>query len=70
MSQSLRKHIALNVKYYREQKGYNRDELTLLLGVAKKYISKLEKARVNITIDKLEQISLILEIDVLKLLQQ
>lgn len=53
-----------------EQKGYKREELSLLLGVDNSYISKLEKARVNITIDKLEQISLILEIDVLKLLQQ
>ena len=41
-----------------------------MLGVDNSYISKLEKARVNTTIDKLEQISLILEIDVLKLLQQ
>lgn len=70
MSQTLRKRIALNVKYYREPKGYKREELSLLLGVDNSYISKLEKARVNITIDKLEQISLILEIDVLKLLQQ
>ena len=70
MSQTLRKRIAVNVKYYREQKGYKREELSLLLGVDNSYISKLEKARVNITIDKLEQISLILEIDVLKLLQQ
>lgn len=70
MSQTLRKRIALSVKYYREQKGYKREELSLLLGVDNSYISKLEKARVNITIDKLEQISLILEIDVLKLLQQ
>ena len=66
MSQTLRKRIALNVKYYREQKGYKREELSLLLGVDNSYISKLEKAGVNITIDKLEQISLILEIDVIR----
>lgn len=70
MVNSLRERIALNVKKYRERKGYKREELSLLLGVDNSYISKLEKARVNITIDKLEQISLILEIDVLKLLQQ
>ena len=52
MSQTLRKRIALNVKYYREQKGYKREELSLLLGVDNSYISKLEKAGVNITIDK------------------
>lgn len=70
MVNSLRERIALNVKKYRERKGYKREELSMMLGVDNSYISKLEKARVNITIDKLEQISLILEIDVLKLLQQ
>lgn len=69
MSQTLRNIIAHNVKKYREQKGYKREELSLLLGVDNSYISKLEKARVNITIDKLEEIAKILEIDVINLFE-
>ncbi len=64
MNQSLRQRIAKNVQKYRIQNGYKREALSLLLGWDNSYISKLEKQRVNITIDKLEQLTNVFEIDI------
>ena len=64
MNQSLRQRIAKNVQKYRIQNGYKREALFLLLGWDNSYISKLEKQRVNITIDKLEQLTNVFEIDI------
>ncbi len=70
MSQLLRERIALNVQKYRIEKGYKREALSLLLGCDNSYISKLEKQRVNITIDKLEQLANIFEIDAIELISK
>ena len=48
-----RKILADNVKFLREQKKIRREELSLALGFDNSYISKLEKGKINITIDKL-----------------
>lgn len=70
MSQELRNIIANNVNKYRVLRGYGREELSLKLGFDNSYISKLEKSRINITIDKLEQIAKILDVNVIELFQQ
>lgn len=57
MSQVGRQIIAKNIKNLREQMGLKREELSLALNFDNSYISKLEKCRVNITIDKLELIA-------------
>ncbi len=67
MSQSLREIISNNVRKYREGKHLSMEELSLLLEVDNSYISKLEKSKVNITIDKLEKLAQILEIEVIDL---
>lgn len=67
MVYKLRERLAAKIKQYRENCGYSREELSLMLGVDNSYISKLEKGRVNITIDKLEQITQIFNIDVVEL---
>ena len=54
MSQLIRNIIANNVKCLRTSKGLRREELSLLLGYDNSYISKLEKGKVNITVDKIE----------------
>ena len=68
MSQDIRQRIAKNVKFYREQNKFKKEELSLILGFDNSYISKLEKGRINITIDKLAHIANILEIDIAELL--
>lgn len=64
MSQDIRKIFALNIKALREKKGLKKEELSLLLGFDNSYISKLEKQRVNITIDKISKIASFFEVEV------
>lgn len=70
MSQEARKYIAKNVNKYRILKGLTKEELSLILGLDNSYISKLERKNVNITIDKLEQIANVLNVKIIKLLDE
>ncbi len=70
MSQEARKYIAKNVNKYRIIKGLTKEELSLILGFDNSYISKLERKNVNITIDKLEQIANVLNVKIVKLLDE
>ena len=53
MNQEIREKLAINVKKLREGKRLKREELSLILGVDNSYVSKLEKCKINITLDKL-----------------
>ncbi len=57
MSQDARKTIANKIKELRLLTNLKREELSLALGFDNSYISKLERCKVNITIDRLEKIS-------------
>lgn len=57
MSQDLRYKLSVNIKKLREASNLKREELSLILGFDNSYISKLEKEKINITIDKIEQIA-------------
>jgi len=57
MSQEIRKTLATNVKQLREKSGLKKEKLSLLLEFDNSYISKLEKEKVNITIDRIEKIA-------------
>lgn len=70
MSQSIRKILSKNIRKYREDSHFSMEELSLLLEVDNSYISKLEKSKVNITIDKLEKLAQILGIEVVDLFKQ
>lgn len=54
---SNREILAKNIFELRMQKKIKREELSLALGFDNSYISKLEKGKINITIDKLTIIS-------------
>lgn len=69
MVQVLRARLADNIKFFREKHNYKREELSLMLGVDNSYISKLEKCKVNITIDKLEQLANIFNIEPIELIK-
>lgn len=62
--------LANNIRIHRERMNLSREELSLMLGVDNSYISKLEKGRINITLDRLEQLAKILKTDAHKLLVQ
>ncbi len=69
MGQAIRKRIAKNVKFYREKNFFTQEKLSLILGFDNSYISKLEREKINITIDKLAQIANFFDIDILELLK-
>ena len=70
MSQSIREILSKNIRKYREDRHFSMEELSLLLEVVNSYISKLEKSKINITIDKLEKLAQILGIEVVDLFKQ
>ena len=49
--------LAKNLIHLRAKHNLSREELSLALGFDNSYISKLEKCKINITIDKLTLIS-------------
>ena len=57
MSQDARKQIAKKVFDLRTKAKISREELSLKLGFDNSYISKLEREKINITIDKIELIA-------------
>lgn len=69
MSQEIRNKLAQNIEKLRINKKISREELSLILGVDNSYISKLEKGRINITIDKIEQLANFFELDAYLLLK-
>ena len=69
MSQEIRTVLANNIEKLRTKKNLKREELSLLLGFDNSYISKLEKSRINITLDKLEKIANFFDTEVYKLLK-
>lgn len=64
-----KQNIANNVQKFRTQKKLTREQLSLILGFENSYISKLEKQKINITIEKLFKISQYFEVDITELLK-
>ena len=52
-----RKILAENMQKLRTKAKLGKEELSLLLGFDNSYISKLEKGKINITIDKIQKIA-------------
>ncbi|MDD3420222.1 MAG: helix-turn-helix transcriptional regulator [Candidatus Gastranaerophilales bacterium] len=57
MSQDIKQILAQNIQKLRIAKNLRREELSLSLGFDNSYISKLEKGKVNITINRLQLIA-------------
>ena len=69
MTNKTRKILAENIEKLRLSKKITKEELSLILGVDNSYISKLEISKINITIDKIEQLANYFEIEVWELLK-
>lgn len=69
MSQDIRQILANNIRNLRTQKKLSREELSLVLGVDNSYVSKLEKGKINITLDKIEMLANYFETEVYLLLK-
>lgn len=64
----LLERIGLNIVFRRKQLGYSQEKLALEAGVDRTYIPKVEKGKVNLTINTLEKIAAALNVDVVKLI--
>ncbi|MBQ8476044.1 helix-turn-helix transcriptional regulator [bacterium] len=62
--------LADNVIKLRKIHNIGKEELSLLLGFDNSYISKLEKSKINITIDKIEKLANYFNISVCDILRQ
>ena len=62
--------LATNVKRLRSKSKFRREELSLALGFDNSYISKLEKGKINITIDKLSIIADYFNVDLVDLFKK
>lgn len=67
---SLRKRLAEHVKRLRMSKGLSQELLSAECGFHRTYISQVERATTNITIDNLQRLAAGLGVDPLELLSQ
>ncbi len=67
---SSNKIVRNNIKYYRIIKGFTQEKISDLLGINEKSYSNLETGRYNISLDRLDDISRILELEPYILLKE
>lgn len=69
MNQDSKIVLATNIQKLRTSKKLTREALSLILGFENSYISKVEKLKINITIERLDKIANYFEIETYKLLK-
>ena len=67
MNKNVKKRFGKNLKKYRRLKGLSQEELSLDLDLDGSYIGKVENAKLNITLDKINSIANYLGIEVIEL---
>jgi len=60
-------HIGNNIRKWRELKGVKQDRLATQLGITKAALSNIENNKTDISLHRIEQIAVCLELDVMKL---
>lgn len=69
MNQDSKIVLAKNIEMLRTSKKLTREALSLILGFENSYISKVEKLKINITLERLDKIANYFEIETYKLLK-
>lgn len=67
---SLKSHFGINLQRIRRQKGLSQEELAARAGLARAYLSGAEAGRRNATLETVEALSLVLEVDPIDLLKR
>ena len=70
MNQNSKIVLAKNLEKYRTSKKLTREALSLILGFENSYISKVEKQKMNVTIERLDKIANYFEVDTYTLLKE
>lgn len=63
MNQELALKIGANIREIRKNKSISQEQLALLTTIDRSYLGRIERGEVNITVEKLYQISKTLQID-------
>lgn len=69
MNQDSKIILAKNIEKLRTSKKLTREALSLILGFENSYISKVEKLKINITIERLDKIANYFEVETYNLLK-
>ena len=64
----INKQVGLNIKKYRQRKGWSQEELAFEADLHRAYIGQIERGEKNIGLVNLEKIAKALNIDICKLL--
>ncbi|MDF2590158.1 MAG: putative BamHI control element [Herbinix sp.] len=67
---SLREIFSKNIKRLRVEKNISQEELAFLCGLHRTYISDIERATRNVSIDNIEKIADALNVPVVELLKE
>ena len=59
--------IGQNICCFRKELGYSQEKLALEAGLDRTYIPKVEKGKINITINSLEKVAKALKVDLIDL---
>jgi transcriptional regulator with XRE-family HTH domain len=67
---SLRDVLAFNVRTYRVARLLSQEQLGFVAGLDRTFVSQVERARINVSLDNIEKIALALDVPAAKLLQR
>jgi transcriptional regulator with XRE-family HTH domain len=66
---SLRDVLAYNVRAYRVQKLLSQEQLGFAAGLDRTFVSQVERARINVSLDNIEKLAAALDVPAANLLQ-
>lgn len=69
MEGDLQRAVGRNLRAYRLERGLSQEAFADVLGVHRTYMGSLERGERNLTLQTLERIAIVLEVDALELLQ-
>ena len=60
---SLREVLAFNVRLYRVSRQLSQEQLALAANLDRTFVSQVERARINVSVDNIEKLAITLEVD-------
>lgn len=68
MNQELAQSIGFLIRSTRKQEHISQEQLALLTGIDRSYLGRIERGEVSVTVEKIAQIAVILNVDIKSLL--
>ncbi len=65
----IRKVLAINLRRLRHERGLSQEELAHRAGIDRGYVSSIERERYGASVDKLEQLAVVLDVAAFELLR-